>query len=196
MSKKKVQLILRSSDISFLGYATSSPFAPVERNSDYTGSNGSINRWQSNMTWNNINLRSVLGDLYDPNGTYNLKLESICFSLTSNLSIFTTSENNRAFNIFLSGLPFLNSYSTGLQNEALLSCVRIPSGAQHYIFNFVNNEVSFTLQNINGINNVNLNIQFKDLLLNSNEPISGGNTVGNTHSYAHSQYVFSIYRVD
>ena len=190
---KKVQLILRSADISFLGYATSSPFAPIERTTDYTGSNGSINRWQSNMTWNNINLRSLLGDLFDPNGTYNLKLESVTFSLSSNLSIFTTSENNRAFNIFLSGLPFLNSYSSsGLQNEALICSCRVPSGAQNYIFNYTNNEVTFTLQNINGINNVNLNIQFRDLLLNSTEPIGASNT----HSYPNLQLVFSIYRVD
>lgn len=193
-SKKKVQLLLRSSDISFLGYGAVAPFAPTERTSDFTGTTGSINRWQSNMIWNNINLRSLLGDIYDPNGTYNLKLESVTFSLTSNLSIYTTAENNRAFNIFLSGIPFLNSYSSSsnLQNEALLCSARVPSGAQHYIFNYNNNEFSFKLQNGNGINNININIQFRDLLLNSTEPIGALNT----HAYPHSQYIFSIYKVE
>jgi hypothetical protein len=53
---KKVQLILRSTDISNLGYSGTSPFAPIERSADFTGITGSINRWQSQMTWNNINL--------------------------------------------------------------------------------------------------------------------------------------------
>lgn len=194
---KKVQLILRSADISNLGYSGTSPYAPIERTTDFTGSNGSINRWQSNMTWNNINLRSVLGNLYKPDGVYNLKLESICFGLTSTLSTFTVVENNRAFNIFMSGLPFMNSYSASgnLQNEGLLCAVRVPSGSQHYLFNYSNNELTFTLQRLNGINNVNINISYRDLLLNSTEPI-GGTANGNSIAYPHVQFVFSIYLVE
>ena len=191
---KKVQLILRSSDISNLGYSGTAPFAPVERTADFTGPTGSINRWQSNMTWNNINLRSVLGNLYKDGATYNLKLESVCFSLTSNLSVYTTTENNRAFNIFISGFPFMNSYSSGgnLQNEGLLCAVRVPSGAQHYLFNYNNNELTFDLQRLNGINNVNINIQYRDLLLNTNEPVGALNT----HAFPNVQFVFSIYLVE
>jgi hypothetical protein len=191
---KKVQLVLRSSDISNLGYSGVAPFAPVERAADFTGTTGSINRWQSNMTWNNINLRSMLGNLYKPYGTYNLKLESVCFSLTSNLATFTAAENNRAFNIVISGLPFMTSYSSGgnLQNEGLLAAVRVPSGAQHYLFNYNNNELTFSLQNLNGVNNVNINIQYRDLLLNANEPVGATNTV----AFPNVQFVFSIYLVE
>lgn len=193
MTKQKVQLILRSTDISNLGYSGTSPFAPVERTADFSGSTGSINRWQSDMTWNNINLRSALGSLYKEGGKYNLKLESITFSLTSNLSVFTSAENNRAFNIFISGLPFMNSYNSNrnLVNEGLLSSVRVPSGAQHYIFNYNNNELTFDLARFNGLNNVDINIQFRDLLLNSTEPIGANNTV----AFPNSQFVFSIYEV-
>ena len=55
---KKSQLILRSSDISNLGYQGAPNYAPVERNADYVAQNGSINTLQTSMTWNDINLRS------------------------------------------------------------------------------------------------------------------------------------------
>ena len=190
---KKVQFILRSGDINNLGYSSTSPNGPVERTSDFIGSNGSINRWQSNMTWNNINLRGLLGDLYDVNASYNLKLENITFSLTSNLSFYSTTENNKSFNIFMSGLPFQRSYSSSLQlyNENMIASVRLPNGTQSYIYNYSNNETTFDLSNNNHIENVNINIQFRDLLLNSTEPIGGTNT----HAYPNSQFVFSIYKI-
>lgn len=191
---KKTQLILRSTDISSLGYNAAAPNAPVERGADTTTTTGFINRWQSNMTWYNVNLRSVLGGLYKEGGKYNLKLESICFSLTSNLTTYTAIENNRAFNVFISGFPFMSSYSVsgGLRNESLLSTVRVPSGAQHYMFNYSNNELTFDLAKLNGINNVDITIQYRDLLLNSTEPIGGTNTV----AYPNAQFVFSIYQVE
>jgi hypothetical protein len=192
--KQKVQLILRSQDINNLGYNGSSPFNPIERTADFNGIGGSINRWQSQMTWNNINLRSVLGSLYKEGGKYNLKLESVTFSLTSNLATYTAVENNRAFNIFISGLPFMTSYSSSGQtvNEGLLCPVRVSSGSQHVIFNYSNNELTFDLFRLNGMNNVNISITFRDLLLNSTEPIGGLNT----HAYPNAQFVFSIYEVN
>jgi hypothetical protein len=196
MTKQKVQLVLRSSDISIVkdangnSYNTSAPYGPIERTADFSGPTGSINRWQSNMTWNNINLRSVLGNLYKPGGTYNLKLESVVFSITSNVNTYTTRQSDTAFNIIMSGLPFMSSYSSNLSlvNQGLLCAVRVPHGTNQHIFNYNNNELSFSLTNLNGVENVNINIQFRDLLTNTLEP-SGAQTV----SYPHVQFVFSIY---
>ena len=146
------------------------------------------------MSFNNINLRAMLGDIYEINGIYNLKLESITFGLNSTLNNYTVVENNKAFNIFLSGLPFMNSYSSNLQlmNEALLTSVRVPNGAQQYIFNYSNNETTFSLRKSIGIETVNINIEYRDLLLNLNEPIGGLNST----SYPHVQFIFSIYQVE
>ena len=190
---KKVQFILRSGDINNLGYSSTSPNGPVERTSDFIGSNGSINRWQSNITWNNINLRGLLGDLYDVNASYNLKLESIIFGLTSNLASYTNFENNKTFSIFMTGLPFQKSYSSSLQlyNESHIATVRVPNGSQQYIFNYSNNENTFNLSNNNYMETVNINIQFRDLLLNSTEPIGAVNSI----AYSNSQYIFSIYKI-
>ena len=191
---KKCQLVLRSADISNLGYATSGTFAPIERTSDYVENNGSINRWQTMMTFNNINLRSMLGSLYRPGGSYNLKLESITYGLNSSLSSYSTIENNKAFNIFISGLPFITSYSSNLYlaNEGLLASVRVPNGAQQYLFNYNNNELSFDLTKANGVEMVNISINYRDLLLNTNEPVGGPLST----SLPHCQFVFSIYLIE
>jgi hypothetical protein len=187
---KKVQLILRSADISNLGYTGNNP---VERTQAYNGQNGSINIRQSNMTWNNINLRSVLGSLYKDGGTYNLRLVSVVFGLTSNVSTYSSVENDKNFNIYISGLPFIKSYcSTGaLNNEALLTTVRVPHGAQAFIFNYNNNVLSFQLSQNIGVENISINIEFRDFLTDLNEP-SATMTVG----YPHSQYVFEISEVE
>ena len=87
----------------------------------------------------------------------------------------------------------MNSYSSAgnLQNEGLLTSVRVPSGAQHYMFNYNNNELTFDLARLNNQNNVNITITYRDLLLNSTEPIGALNT----HAYPNVQFVFSIYKI-
>lgn len=198
MTKKKVQFILRSSDISLLSsngfnYYTDAPYGVINRTTDYVGNNGFINANQSNMTWNNINLRGMLGDLYKEGGTYNLKLESVCFGLTSNVNIYSTRQCDCGFNIFMSGLPFMTSYSSNLslQNQALLCAVRVPHGANQQIFQYNNNETTFSLTNLIGVESVNINIQYRDLLNNTLKP-----SVAQTVNYPHVQFIFSIYLVD
>jgi hypothetical protein len=107
---KKSQLILKSSDIDNLGYQGAPTYAPVERVADYSGQNGSINTLQTNMTWNNINLRSLLGDSYKDGGYYALRLEQLIFGTTSDFAEFSPIENNKTFNINMIGLPFLKIF--------------------------------------------------------------------------------------
>ena len=82
------------------------------------------------------------------NASYNLKLETIIFGLTSTLSSYTNFENNKGFSIYMTGLPFQKSYSSSLQlyNEVQIATVRVPNGAQQYIFNYSNNETTFNYQ--------------------------------------------------
>ena len=196
MTKQKVQLVLRSSDINIQkdangnAYNTVTPFGPIERIGDYNSQNGFINVRQSSMTWNNINLRSVLGNLYNSKATYILKLESICFGLTSNVNTYTTRQSDCSFNIMLKGLPFMNSYSSNLSlsNEVLLASVRVPHGSNQFIYNYNNNETAFNLTNSIGNETCNISIQYRDLLTNALEP-----SVGQLIAYPHVQFVFSIY---
>jgi hypothetical protein len=193
MSSPRVQLVLRSADInptiqSYVGNA------PAEPTGDYTDpTTGSfINRLRTRMVFNNVNLRSVLGSIYDYPARYNLKLESITFHLTSNLSTFTNLEQERCWNIFLTGFPFLKGWNNGsVTNEVLLASVRVPSGALAYTFQFNNsNEYTFEILE-NQYNNFRpIEIQLRDQLTNTLEP----NTTLAV-AVPNSQYVFSIYKI-
>jgi hypothetical protein len=191
MSRERVQLILRSASISNLGYTNN---APVERTADFDDARGYISQRQSRMIWKNINLRALLQPIWRQGAKYILKLESVTFGLSSNLGIFTSVENDKAFNVFLSGFPFLKSYDSSQRtnNEALLCTVRVPHGGQCHVFTYANsNELTFTLTDHTSVEMADIQIQFRDLLANTNEP-STTMTVG----YPHSQYVFSVYRAD
>ncbi len=182
----RTQLILKGCDISNLGYQSAANIQPVERTVDYNAKNGFINRRQSQMTWKDINLRDILGELYNTNTDYVLELTSITFFVTSNLSFYSSNESDRSFNIFMSGLPNMQSYSSqGINQEALLCSLRLPSGSYCNTFNFSNNFISFR---INNNQFCDLTISYKDLLTNALEPSSNGTTV----DYPYAQFVFNI----
>lgn len=193
MTSPKVQLVLRSADINptIRNYSNN---APIEPTADYTDptTGDYINRYRTRMIFNNINLRSILGSLYARPAKYMLKLESITFHLTSNLGLFTTLEQERCFNIFLKGFPFLKNWSNGsVMNEVLLASVRVPSGGMAYTFTF-NNSNEYTFEILEGRYNdiEQIEIQLRDQLTNTIEP----NTTY-TVAIPNSQYVFSIYKI-
>lgn len=193
MTKPKVQLVLRSADINPT-IRTYTNNAPTEPTGDYTNpiTGSYINRFRTNMTFKGINIRSILGSIYERNASYMLKLESINFHLTSNLTTFTSLEQERCWNIFLTGLPFLKSWNnSSAMNEILLASVRVPSGGQSYTFTF-NNSNEFTFEILEGQYNelTYIQIQLRDQLTNTVEP--------NTNyavAVPNSQYIFSIYKI-
>ena len=190
--KKKSQLILRSVDINNLGYQGAPNYGPVERLADYTDQNGSINTLQTHMTWNNINLRSLLGNSYKDGGFYNICLEQIVFDTTSNFNEFSPIQNNKTFNINMSGLPFLKTYTSKniLSNQVLLTTIHLDTCATSKIF-FVDIENTFSLtQNVN-VENVNISIFYTDLISNVSQP-----TTALTQPMPNVQLIFSIYECD
>ena len=60
---RHASLVLKTSD-----FTTRSDYVYGQ---PYSFSNGSINGKMSSMSWNNINLRTVLGDMYDKYNTFN-----------------------------------------------------------------------------------------------------------------------------
>lgn len=186
---KTAQLILKVSDISNLGY--NGTFSnPIERTVDFTGINGYVNRRQSQFIWRNINLRDILGDLYESNCNYKLELVNISFFVTSTLGTFSTNETDRVFNVYMSGLPNQKSYSSlGLNQEALLTTCRVPTGAFSNLFNYNNNFISFkTTSN----QFCDLTITFRNLLNNNVQPQSTGVTL----DYPYSQFTFNITKLE
>lgn len=78
----------------------------------YNKSNGSCNQFRTSMTWNSINLRTLLGDMYNDYELFNLCLNSITTSTP--LDDITTYPDNLAIRVNISGLPFINqTYDTG-----------------------------------------------------------------------------------
>ena len=190
--KRKSQLILKSSDISNLGYQGAPNYAPTERVADYVGQNGSINTLQTSMTWNNINLRSLLGETYRDGASYNICLEQIIFGLTSNLGAFSAIQNNKTFNINMTGLPFVKSYSSKniLSNQVLLTTAYLDTCATSTILNYNDIEYTFKLNQNVGVENVNISIFYTDLLNNVSQP-----TTPLTVGMPHIQLMFSIYEL-
>jgi hypothetical protein len=188
---KKSQLILRSSDISDLGYQGGPDYAPTERIADYVAQNGSINTLQTSMTWNNINLRSLLGNLYKDSGTYNIVLEEIVFGLTSNLGEFSAIQINKTFNIIMSGLPFIKSYTSknSLSGQVLLAGMFLDTCATASVFTYSDVENTFQLNQNVGVENVNISVYYADLINGS----LLGSTVALTVGMPHIQLKFSIY---
>jgi hypothetical protein len=67
----------------------------------------SINEDYSSMTWKNVNLRTLLGDMYDDYDIFNLCLISISSTLPTN-PITLGLDKNLQLCVQISGLPFIN----------------------------------------------------------------------------------------
>ena len=97
---------------------------------DFNSTKGTCNRQLSLMTWNNINLRTLLGDMYNDYDLFNLCLNSIT---TANANQIDTSIDVRNISVKISGLPFINQ-TYNVKNGC--------NGAQTMIatFNFIPNQ--------------------------------------------------------
>jgi hypothetical protein len=90
MPSETASLFLKSSDLTY-GSTTSVGTAD---------SNGTV------LTWSNINLRVLLGDMYDKYDRFNLNLNTIATSVASS---YTGSADERSTYITITGLPWVNN---------------------------------------------------------------------------------------
>jgi len=84
--------------------------------------NGSRNHLHTKFTWNNINLRVLLGDEYDKYDNFKLVLYQVCSQGTNN--DFGYDKNDKRVQLAISGLEWVNcSYGPKNQNlsEAFIS---------------------------------------------------------------------------
>ena len=71
-----------------------------------------LNDTHSQSVWNNINLRLLLGDLYDKYDTFNLCLTSISSGAPSEgigTNYLDSDIDNGHLTVYISGLPFINN---------------------------------------------------------------------------------------
>ena len=106
-SQEKALLVLKTSDLTF----------------DQTNSVGSANATGTKCTWNNINLRVLLGNLYSKYDRFNLCLNTF----TTGPLVGVVPDADTGTYITLSGLPFVsNTYgvkTNSLNNEVILGSV-------------------------------------------------------------------------
>jgi hypothetical protein len=62
---------------------------------------------KARITWNNINLRSLLGDMYDKYDTFNLCLNTVSSGVSQNY--YYASPSDLQVLLRIQGLPFLNN---------------------------------------------------------------------------------------
>ena len=147
-----------------------------------TNAFGSGNSTLSSFTWTNINLRTLLGDIFDKYDRYLLLLQNISQALCGTL----TPADDRGVLINMSGLSFVNStYIQKLQSNsgALIVCpfIFVASGMQSQLYN--NFSVSTFIKQ-NDIVNISINYtRIKD-------------DAAPTTTYPHMTFIFNIVGIE
>ena len=112
MSQETASLVLKSSDLT-LNSSTAI---------------GTSDQFGLTLTWNNINLRTVLGDMYDKFDRFNLCLNTVASSIAG---AYGGSLQERCNFITVSGLPWTNNtyyQSNGFNsNAAVIGSICIPA---------------------------------------------------------------------
>lgn len=158
-----------------------------------TNSVGTCDQFNTNWTWNNINLRTLLGDMYDKFDRFALVPIRVHSGNTGQTPAFGITEFDRVLTINIAGLPFTNnSYDTALKTNS-----------NHITFQTLHiNNAATTNSSVNGgsiltfTKNqelVNLNIYYKRLTKNG---ANNYDILNSTGAYPDVVFIFNIYGVD
>lgn len=81
---------------------------------------GSVNEFRNDITWYNISLKTIMGNMYEKYDKFNIKLVSIMYS-----SVLTpsTSAADLSLKINIDGLPFSNCTYHSIINSNTSVCV-------------------------------------------------------------------------
>ena len=105
---------------------------------------GTADQYGTTYTWNNINLRVVLGDMYDQYDRFNLNLNTIATGLAGN---YAGSVDERCNYITIAGLPWTNNtynQSTNSNtNTTVIASIYIAPNAQTTQYFYGNNTSTF-----------------------------------------------------
>jgi hypothetical protein len=153
-----------------------------------TGDNvyGTSNTLSTFWTWKNINLQTILGDMYHEYETFNIVLASVSAGIGG--AVGTTTQNDRNVLIKMSGLPFKNQTfdATKQHNTNAVALTTMYMGDGSNIFNqYLSNGHYITFTKT--ATNVDLTITY--------EPINNTTSVGFINSWAFPELVliFKIY---
>jgi hypothetical protein len=135
------------------------------------------------MTWNNISLRALLGDMWDKYDNFNLSLVQVVCDGNGVSASLTNA--NLMLNIWISGLPLVNGFydtaTKNITNTALIGCVQNTQYGNN-IFSGLN-----TLTFNKNSERSNINIYYTSVSGNSNSTLEG---LGGTYNV--SAFIFQI----
>lgn len=152
---------------------------------------GSVSNNRTSFTWNNINLRILLGDMYDKYERFNINLNFASGGATGVSAEAQTSSDNRMFLVKLSGLPFTSSYNQSSNtniNQVVLTAIQLPLTSTTTWYNnyFTTQYCTFTKQDL-----VNISIDLHTVATDTTyTPSVIGKMIG------HCVFSFNIYGVD
>lgn len=160
--KQVAQLVLRTTDIYETSYLNNLPVNPATEPYNNTGY-GNIYRTQ--YTFKSLNLKSLLGDLYEKYDTFNFQLVQISHTLTFDGNAITPL-TDQLINVFISGLNFSNTYNSknGNTYEPLLTS-RVITG--DFLDVVEPQNIILTFDKIrNNLNNIDITFTYRDFLSN------------------------------
>ncbi len=148
-------------------------------------SNASVNTNGHTITWNSINLKDVMGSMYEKYSKFKICLTSFA---NTNTGLTGVTNGDRCLSIFVNGLDFINSgYDSGSFNysQTWVGCCTVTTNAVSN-FNFTG-EIGQTFL-INKSNyTTNITIQLKRI---DNAAIT------TTVNYGSSVFCFTIYGIN
>lgn len=151
-----VNLVLKSTSIN------NDNTPAIYYNHTYRNNIGTVAQNRSSITWNNINLRNLLGEMYDRYEKFNISLVFIAGAKTG--TAVETGANNRIFYVRMRGLNFNSSYDQGTgnnNNSVVLTSLRVPLEASTTWVNQNFTQQYFTFQKQD---NVNINIDLVNIV--------------------------------
>ena len=144
-------------------------------------------------TFSGIDLRTVLGDMYDKHDTFNLCLKSIASEASDASDLSGVALDDLAVIINIKGLPFINqTYSFSTENSinkntdtASLTTVNFLKGDSLQLY-FMNNQLTFSKQQ----QLCDLTFQYETVKLSGLPDAYGGTVI-----FPEMCYIFDIYGV-
>ena len=147
-----------------------------------TSAFGTVNALRNDFTFYNVDLRTILGTMYDTYDKFNIKLSSVIYS---SQTPFGTGADDRCLKVNMSGLPFCNSSyhqkynNTGYTTVGSLNLVQSNSNGSYF-----NDDNVFTIWKPQA----NANIRIYLTSMYDVAPASAG-------IYPHFDFYFRIYGV-
>lgn len=173
-----ISFILRESDISASNVVGDYPLANEK---------GSINQYRTSITWNAVNMKNILGSLYDKYDLFNLEVRYSSNPIPT--TAFGVTDDDRCIVFKMAGLDWVfNTYDTASGNttsEAIISSQRFSN--QTTTLNFIGTRkitstfrksitanITINLYNVEGVPpNMNVNTIWPQLIFAFNiTPVS------------------------